>query len=153
MRAGNADVICHYESPRRDCRRMDHYGPRNSVIYVWQNVPMPMMPVHLAATSLKCALWSLGRSDWRCGWAGLRQATWQSAGRPASRVASGISPGASFALWPLPASGYSESVGPVFPRPAERERRRSSEGPRGAVAHAGKQHAYRQRWRCRRPDV
>ena len=59
VRSGNADVIYHYESPRRDFRRLDYYGPRNSVLYVWQNVPLPMMPVHLLATSVKCALWSL----------------------------------------------------------------------------------------------
>ncbi len=59
VRTGNADVIYHYESPRRDFRRMDYYGPRNSVLYVWQNVPMPMMPIHLLATSVKCILWSL----------------------------------------------------------------------------------------------
>ena len=59
IRLGNANVIEHYESPRRNFRRMDYYGARNAVIYAWQNVPMPMMPVHLAATSAKCAIWSL----------------------------------------------------------------------------------------------
>jgi glycosyltransferase involved in cell wall biosynthesis len=59
VRIGDADLIQHYESPRRDLRRMDFYGPRNSVLFAWQNVPMPIMPLHLAATSVKCILWSL----------------------------------------------------------------------------------------------
>ena len=59
VRLGNADLIQHYESPRRDFRRMDFYGPRNAVLFAWQNVPMPIMPIHLTATSVKCILWSL----------------------------------------------------------------------------------------------
>jgi glycosyltransferase involved in cell wall biosynthesis len=58
VRLGNSDLIEHYESPRRDFGRMDFYGPRNAVLFAWQNVPMPTMPVHLMATSIKCILWS-----------------------------------------------------------------------------------------------
>ena len=45
--------------PSATSRRMDFYGPRNAVLFVWQNVPWPAMPVHLAATTLNCLRWSL----------------------------------------------------------------------------------------------
>jgi hypothetical protein len=41
VRAGTSDPIHHFESPRRDFQRMDHYGPRNALLFVYQNVPMP----------------------------------------------------------------------------------------------------------------
>lgn len=50
-RLGNADPIHHFESPKRDLRRMDLHGRRNDVLFAWHNVPMPYFPVHLAATS------------------------------------------------------------------------------------------------------
>ena len=31
---------------------MDFYGRRNDILFVWQNVPMPYLPIHLAATTL-----------------------------------------------------------------------------------------------------
>jgi glycosyltransferase involved in cell wall biosynthesis len=52
VRLGRADPIHHFESPRRDFRRMDHYGQRNLILYVWHNVPWPDFPVHLIATSI-----------------------------------------------------------------------------------------------------
>jgi glycosyltransferase involved in cell wall biosynthesis len=51
VRLGNADGIVHHESPKRDFRRMDYYGARNAILFVWQNVPWPAFPVHLAATT------------------------------------------------------------------------------------------------------
>ena len=51
VRLGRADPIHHFESPRRDFRRMDLYGQRNLVLYVWYNVPWPEFPVNLIATS------------------------------------------------------------------------------------------------------
>jgi glycosyltransferase involved in cell wall biosynthesis len=53
VRLGRSDVIHHFESPRRDFRRMDLYGQRNQLLYVWYNVPWPDFPVHLIATSAK----------------------------------------------------------------------------------------------------
>ncbi len=50
VRLGRAEPIRHYESPRRDRRRMDFFGRRNDVLFAWHNVPMPTFPVHLAAT-------------------------------------------------------------------------------------------------------
>jgi len=52
VRLGHGDHIHHFESPRRDLSRMDHYGPRNAVLFAWQNVPFPaalaQMPVTIA---------------------------------------------------------------------------------------------------------
>ena len=52
-RLGNSDPIYHYESPRRDVRRMDLYGRRNDILFAWHNVPMPKLISHLAATTLR----------------------------------------------------------------------------------------------------
>lgn len=59
VRLGNADLIHHMESPKRDFSRMDFYGCRNAVLFVWLNVPWTLLPVHLTATTIKCLLWSL----------------------------------------------------------------------------------------------
>lgn len=50
-RCGNADPIHHFESPRRNWSRMDFYGARNKVLYVWHNIPWPHLPTHLAGTT------------------------------------------------------------------------------------------------------
>jgi GT2 family glycosyltransferase len=50
VRLGYGDPIHHFESPRRDFRRMDHYGPRNAVLFAWQNVPLPRAVIQLPAT-------------------------------------------------------------------------------------------------------
>jgi glycosyltransferase involved in cell wall biosynthesis len=52
VRLGRADPVHHFESPRRDTRRMDLYGRRNDVLFAWHNVPWPAFPVHLAATTV-----------------------------------------------------------------------------------------------------
>lgn len=44
------DPILHHESPRREFDRIDVLGRRNDVLFAWWNVPMPYLPVHLAAT-------------------------------------------------------------------------------------------------------
>jgi glycosyltransferase involved in cell wall biosynthesis len=51
VRAGRADPIRHYESPKRDYKRWDLYGRRNNVLYVWHNVPLRYLPGHLAGTT------------------------------------------------------------------------------------------------------
>lgn len=48
----DTDPIMHYESPRRDFRRVDVYGRRNDVLFAWWNVPMPFLPLHLTGTVL-----------------------------------------------------------------------------------------------------
>jgi glycosyltransferase involved in cell wall biosynthesis len=59
---GRADPIHHFESPRRDFRRMDHYGRRNDVLVAWHNVPMPALVPHLLATTVNGVSFGL-----RCG--------------------------------------------------------------------------------------
>jgi glycosyltransferase involved in cell wall biosynthesis len=48
VKLGNADQIHHFESPKRDFRRMDLFGRRNDVLFAWLNVPTLFLPVHLA---------------------------------------------------------------------------------------------------------
>jgi glycosyltransferase involved in cell wall biosynthesis len=52
VRLGRADPIHHFESPRRDTRRMDLYGRRNDLLFAWHNVPWPALPVHLLGTTV-----------------------------------------------------------------------------------------------------
>jgi glycosyltransferase involved in cell wall biosynthesis len=52
VRAGSSDPILHDESPLRDFARRDFYGRRNDILFAWHNVPMPYLPIHLAATTL-----------------------------------------------------------------------------------------------------
>ncbi len=59
VRLGNADPIHHFESPKRDFQRMDFYGPRNSVLFAWQNVPFSWLFVHMLATTLRCLFYTL----------------------------------------------------------------------------------------------
>lgn len=58
-RLGNADPIHHFESPRRDFRRMDYFGRRNDVLFAWHNVPGQYLPAHLAATTFNGLLLGL----------------------------------------------------------------------------------------------
>ena len=53
VRLGRADPIFHYESPRRDFRRMDLFGRRNDLLFVWYNTPWPAFPVHLIGTTFR----------------------------------------------------------------------------------------------------
>lgn len=52
VRCGRADVIHHFESPRRDITRMSLFGRRNDILHAWHNVPMPYLLPHLAATTI-----------------------------------------------------------------------------------------------------
>jgi len=51
VKVGTADPIHHFESPRRDNRRIPLYGRRNDVLFTAFNVPLPYLPVHLLATT------------------------------------------------------------------------------------------------------
>jgi hypothetical protein len=44
---------------------MDFYGCRNSILFAWQNVPMPYLPIHLLMTTLNCLRWTLSRQRLR----------------------------------------------------------------------------------------
>jgi glycosyltransferase involved in cell wall biosynthesis len=58
-RAGRADPIHHFESPRRSWTRMDYFGARNKVLYAWHNVPFPYFPVHLTAATVRAATYTM----------------------------------------------------------------------------------------------
>ena len=59
VRLGRSDSIVHWESPKRDFRRMDFYGTRNSVLFQWQNVPLGALPLGFLATTFNCLRWTL----------------------------------------------------------------------------------------------
>lgn len=62
VRLGSSDPIHHFESPRRDFRRMDHFGPRNALLFIHQNVPMPAAITRTAATGVRLLTWTLAPS-------------------------------------------------------------------------------------------
>ena len=66
VRLGSCSPIHHYESPRRDFKRMDFYGRRNDVLFAWHNVPASWLLFHLVATTKNGLLFGLrvGR-PWR----------------------------------------------------------------------------------------
>ena len=51
VRLGRSDPIHHFESPRRDFRRVDLYGRRNNVLFGWHYAPWKVLPGYLAATT------------------------------------------------------------------------------------------------------
>jgi glycosyltransferase involved in cell wall biosynthesis len=59
VRLGSADPIRHYESPRRDMRRMDLYGGRNQVLFAWHNVPGPYVPLDWCRVVLSRLRWGM----------------------------------------------------------------------------------------------
>jgi glycosyltransferase involved in cell wall biosynthesis len=59
VRLGDADPIHHMESPRRDFSRMDYYGAKNSVLFIYQNVPLPSAVLFLLVTTLKVLFFTL----------------------------------------------------------------------------------------------
>jgi len=58
-RLGNADPIHHYESPKRDRRRMDILGARNKILFCWYNVPIPYFFPHLAVATVNRLVFGL----------------------------------------------------------------------------------------------
>jgi glycosyltransferase involved in cell wall biosynthesis len=50
VRLGFGDEIIHYESPKRDFSRMDFYGARNRILWVWRFTPIWYLPVQLVGT-------------------------------------------------------------------------------------------------------
>ena len=59
VRLGCSEPIIHWESPIRDLSRMDYYGARNSILFIWQNVPLVIMPLNLIMTTIKCLIFTL----------------------------------------------------------------------------------------------
>jgi len=59
VRLSCADPIKHWESPKRDLSRMDYYGTRNSILFVWQNAPLVYLPVNIIVTTFKCLFFTI----------------------------------------------------------------------------------------------
>ena len=59
VRMGTADLIHHFESPKRDTTRMDLYGRRNDIFFAWLNVPSSFLPIQVVGTSIKGFLFGL----------------------------------------------------------------------------------------------
>jgi glycosyltransferase involved in cell wall biosynthesis len=55
VRLGSGDYVVHDEMPERDWNRMDFYGRRNDILFVWNNVPAPFFLSHLIGTTLRGA--------------------------------------------------------------------------------------------------
>src|SRR5262245_47122184 len=55
VRLGAGDYVVHDEMPARDWTRMDFYGRRNDILFVWNNVPAPFFLSHLIGTTLRGA--------------------------------------------------------------------------------------------------
>lgn len=50
VRLGFGDGIIHYESPKRDFSRMDFFGARNQLLWVWRFTPAWYLPVQVIGT-------------------------------------------------------------------------------------------------------
>jgi glycosyltransferase involved in cell wall biosynthesis len=59
VRLGCSDPIIHHESPKRSYHRMDYYGCRNSILFLWQNAPWRLLPLFMLGTTLNCLKWTL----------------------------------------------------------------------------------------------
>lgn len=53
VRLGFGDEIIHYESPKRDFSRMDFFGARNQLLWVWRFTPIWYLPIQFAGTLLQ----------------------------------------------------------------------------------------------------
>jgi glycosyltransferase involved in cell wall biosynthesis len=58
VKLGTSDPIIHYESIKRSYERMDFYGCRNSILFLWQNIPWLFLPIYLVRTSFNCLKWT-----------------------------------------------------------------------------------------------
>ncbi len=63
--AGRADIMHHYESPRRSLARADYYGRRNDILFVWHNAPLPAMAFHLPTTAINGIFFALTERRYR----------------------------------------------------------------------------------------
>jgi len=59
VKLGSSDPIIHNESPKRSYQRMDYYGCRNSILFLWQNVPLRQLPIYMLGTTFNCLKWTL----------------------------------------------------------------------------------------------
>jgi hypothetical protein len=78
VRLGFGEVVNHYESTKRDQRRIDFYARRNDILFAWRNVPMPYLPTHLSGTTFNgiistlrterssAMIWGMLSGYWNC---------------------------------------------------------------------------------------
>lgn len=66
VKVGSADPIHHFESPRRDSKRMTVHGRKNDLLFAVFNVPWLYLPMHLLATTINGVCFGLkaGRIAW-----------------------------------------------------------------------------------------
>jgi glycosyltransferase involved in cell wall biosynthesis len=72
VRAGFADPIHHFESPKRDLTRLFRFNARNCILFAWHNVPMPYAPGRIAGGTVNLLRHGVGRGYPRATWDGLR---------------------------------------------------------------------------------
>jgi GT2 family glycosyltransferase len=51
VRLGNADLIHHFVSPKRDLRRQHYFGTRNCLLFFWCNADAVRLPFYLGAAT------------------------------------------------------------------------------------------------------
>src|SRR5262249_17468292 len=59
VRLGRGDHIIHYEAPTRNWSRIEYYGRRNDILFVWHNVPWRFLSQHLIGTTLNGVHWAV----------------------------------------------------------------------------------------------
>lgn len=52
VKVGSAEPVHHFESPRRNNKRMSIHGRRNDLLFAVFNVPWTYLPVHILATTI-----------------------------------------------------------------------------------------------------
>lgn len=70
-KAGNADPIHHFESPRRNSKMSAKCGRRNDLITVWHNAPLPWVAPSIFMTSINGFIFGAGTKLKTHHWAGL----------------------------------------------------------------------------------
>ena len=73
---------------------MDHYGPRNAILFAWQNVPFPLLIANLLATTVRVLTWTLSPSRLATRLAGVLSGFGQCLQQDRRPVSSGV-----FTLW------------------------------------------------------
>jgi GT2 family glycosyltransferase len=59
VRVGYGEHIIHFEAQQRDWSRIEYYGRRNDILFVWHNVPAAFAPQHLLGTTMNGLRWSI----------------------------------------------------------------------------------------------
>ena len=55
---GRGAPVLHYESPQRDLRRMDYFGARNTIFFLYRNLPFDRFALRIAPTLIRLAAWT-----------------------------------------------------------------------------------------------